>query len=477
MLSNKSLLILFLSWVSILSQEDVYDIPAFIDDTATFPVSGNNVITPFEGSALSHIRDIPHCGPDEVLLRRRFSQYEYGLYFGKKDMGIFSDLSAFKPPEGTAVDMFVGKKLYLQETENPNLDIANVYFDNDNIYVENAARLYFFDKKWHVLSLAYGDAATMTVLSFPDSALVYLDNIQRGRTNLTIEGIQKPFGILTIKKKGYYLQDYFMRFEPRKHSMKKFVLAKTPQQPIGTYIDPDNYTAESRGSIIALEREIVSTKEQIAEQRESNEEALEQFEQEYRELEAQGEFEKTADFLKRKEIYHKQKKQGRLELELQSSPELLKLEEALTRLTNYRREIDNRLYYKHFTTETVTLYRYEPDLEYFPVDIKVNKGGHQFTFTGTLSIPLSLAQKIREQLGLGLLKLTYRNRIFTGDKPIEEVKVLYEYVKFSLLFKGSEFLLEGTCTFPGKISAGNLGKAVIDTEKRPREGRRRGRRD
>jgi hypothetical protein len=89
-------------------------------------------------------------------------------------------------------------------------------------------------------------------------------------------------------------------------------------------------------------------------------------------------------------------------------------------------------------------------MEYFPVDIRVHDGGHNFAFTGVVEIPLAIARDFKENLPLGRLKLSYRNRIFKQGEQGTTTRILYEYTRLSVLFRGSEYTLEGKCSFPGQ---------------------------
>lgn len=440
-------LFVLVNTLSVLSQQPWYEVSSFISDTTSFPVSGSSIIKPYTGNNLTQIREMPILESDGLLLRRRFSPGEYGLYIGKKDIATFENLSVFEPASGMTADMFIQRKLYLQETENPNMDIANVFFDNEHIFVENAAKLFFFEKEWQVLTLAKQMGNRLTVISYPESASVFIDGIKRGITPVTIKNLSTPFFMMSIKKREYYILDFFISMENRIELSKEFVLSPLPDAVKGTYIDPDTYISENKESVEALDAQIKELEKRIRFQKKENADSIDQFEKNYPPFQEQGEFEKTADFLKRKDVYQRKKANDKVELVSRGSPKVIELEESLMRLTTYWTQMENRLYHRYFPTDVIQLSRYEPDLGYFPVDIKINARGHSFTFAGILEIPISKAPDLKNNLSQGLLKLTYRNRILRQGGDLDTIKIFYEYTKFSLLFKGGEYTLEGKCKF------------------------------
>lgn len=453
-------------------QQSWYTITSFTSDVRSFPVSGSPVAAPLSGDTLKQIKGIPELNEGDIVLRRRFGPSEYGLYLGRKDASTFTSLYAFKPPPDMPTNMFINRKLYLQETDNPNMDIANVYFDNDYIYVENAAKILFFEQGWNVLEMRVQNFGFLTITSYPESASVFIDGIKRGKTPLCIEELFNPFSVATVKIPGYYIQDFFINMEGGKDITKHFILSKMPPPLKGTYINPDTYTSENVESVEALDNQIEKLKERIRIQKEINANSLVQFEKKFPTFPEQGEFEKTADFLQRKELYLQRKKTGKMEVALKGNPKVLKLEESLSHLTRYRTEIENRIYHRYLPSHGIHLNRYEPDLEYFPIDVSVNGRGHNFAFSGILRIPLCRAPDFKQSIEKSRLKLSYRNRIFKQGNP--KTKILYEYTTLSVLFKGCEYVLEGKCRFPDKMLEKDLEGSIASlpegTIKKPEGG-------
>lgn len=436
--------------LSLFSQQPQYTIDSFTAKARSIPVSGNTIIEPLSGDTLTRIDEPPQLNPGEIILRRRFGPDEYGLYLGKRDKKSFTSLSAFAPPRGLTTRNFMYRRLYMQETDNPNMDMTNVYFDNDYIYVENAAKIFYFEGGWKEIRLIDQSGTMLSVTSYPLKATVIIDGVERGETPLTIKTLPGSFVIVKVVKEGYYQRESFLNLSTTPYMEKNFLLQKMIESTEGAYVNPESYTTEDEESLNELDKQIIKLKNKIETQREENEEALTRFDKEFPPFPPQGEFEKTADFLQRKELYEQKKKSGKMAVMLEGEPKVHKLEGDLHKLTKYHAEIENRLYYQYLPANILHLSRYEPDLEYFPVDIRVDKGGHSFTFSGVIQIPLSMAPEFKQNLSEGRLKLTYRNRIFKQEQEAAKTKILYEYSKISVLYKGGELVLEGKCTFPGR---------------------------
>ena len=443
------LILIFLTPLSVFSQEPLYTLDSFSANARSIPASGNTIIEPPYGDTLSRVDEPPELNPGEILLRRRFGPDEYGLYLGKRKKESYSSLSAFIPPQGLTTRNFIYRKLYMQETDNPNMDMTNVYFDNDYIYVENAAKIIYFEGDWKEISMIDQGSTALTITSYPLNATVIIDDVERGETPLTLKNVLTSFVIVKVIKDGYYQREAFLNLTSVNYLEKNFALQKMIQSTVGAYVNPESYTSEDAESLDELDKQVEKLKKQIDIQKEKNDDALAQFEKEFPSFPLQGEFEKTADFLQRKELYNQKKKSGKMAVMLEGEPKVHKLEGDLHKLTKYRAEIENRLYFRYLPANALNLDRYEPDLEYFPVDIRINEGGHDFSFSGTMQVPLSMAPEFKQNLVEGRLKLTYRNRIFKEALEEGKIKILYEYTKLSILYKGGEYTLDGKCTFPG----------------------------
>lgn len=438
------------------AQQELYTVESFDAGLRTIAVAGNSIIAPSQNDTLVRLQKHTALGTEELLLRRRFGPAEYGLYLGKRNRDSFDNLSAFAAPSGMTTNSLLHLKVYMSETDNPNMDLANVYFDEEYIYVENAVKIFFYENGWKSLAMVERFSGKLTVTSAPESATVFIDGVERGKTPLTLENLRSPYCIIKVFSGGYYQAEVFAYCAAGTEVVRHIILTPMIAPVEGAYCNPFTYTSESPASVDELDRQIKILRQRIVDQKEAIEESLAGYEKNYPQLKDQGEFEKTEDFLVRKDLYEEKKKSGRMALVAEGNPRVYRLEDELLRLTNYRTEIEHRLYYHFLSTKDIVLNRYEADMEYFPVDIRVNQSGHRFVFTGLLQIPLSLAADFKDNIHRGRLKLTYKNRIFPAEETKLTTKILYEYVKISILFRGGEYVLEGKCSFPGKSQEGDV---------------------
>ena len=450
------------------TQQNLYSISSFSRQQRTIPASSNTVIEPISHDTLIAVNEPWPLKPGEIILRRRFEADVYTLYLGTRTKESYNILSAFKPPPPLRIDNFIHRKLFLRQTDNPNMDIPNVYFDNEYIYVENAAKIFFFEEGWKKITMMEPGNRSLTVLSHPEGAAVIVDGVHRGETPLSLSAMPSSTVIVKVRKAGYYCAESFVNLRTERETTKRFVLQEMISSAEGAFCDPNAITAENPEGLVELEQQIETLTKSLELQKEKSQEALERLETEYPDFLPQGEFEKTDDFLQRKELYLQKKNGGKIEILAKSTPRLYRIEEDLLRLSRYRSEIENRLYFRYLPANLIQLSRYEADLEYFPVDMRVNESGHHFIFSGVLKMPLSMAQEFKQAIDKALLKLAYRNRIFKEDPQQGTTKILYEYVKMSILFKGGEYNLEGTCSFPDRSEqAETVASSPEDTLKKP----------
>lgn len=424
----------------------MYRIDSFLSSKHAFPPSGNDMIAAPYGDTLIPCSGITSMNNDELILRRRFSATDYGLYRGKKNTKGFKRLCAFNPPPDMTTALLVHKKLYFKISDNANMDIADIYFDNECIYAENTVTLYYHDQSWHSVTMQKPYPSTLVIQTNPPQATVSIDGVIRGKTPLELSDLLSPYVILQVKKEHYYQRDLFVSLEGYPQRIVTINLHKmiTPVQ--GVYISPDTYTAETPCSIRELYEQIERLQEKLRMEQEQNRMKIAQFEQQYPELPAQGEFEKTADYLQKKELHEKRKQRGTMAILVNSAPRINTIEKALEKLLAYRVMLENRLYHCYFATQTIPLHRYEPDAEYFPLSFHIDDQGHTFQFNGTVRVPIYYAPMFKQSFDSARLRITYRNRIFKQENAA--AKILYEYIQLAIILKGKEYIMEGNCRFP-----------------------------
>lgn len=137
------------------AQQSEYEIPGFSACGRTFPQQGNEIIIPDSGENLTEVTSMPQLSAGEFVLRRRFSATEYHLYKGRFSSGAFSESSnlfIFQRPDNISLDEVVGMKWYKEKTGNPDLDEADIYFDNKKIYIRFFSRLFYNDgTSWKII--------------------------------------------------------------------------------------------------------------------------------------------------------------------------------------------------------------------------------------------------------------------------------------------------------------------------------------
>lgn len=419
----------------------------------SFPVSGNSIIEPLEGETLQEIVEQPAMlDADHLVLRRRFSASQYGLYQGKKGSLADERLCAFQPP--AAVSFFFSKRLYRQKTDNPNLDIANVYFDNDFIYVENTAKIYYYDKGWQSLSMLQQQTHEVTITSEPNQATVLINGCEAGMTPLHLRELRDEFIMLTLHKEGFYRTDRFVRLSDRSSEALEVCLTPVIEAPAGTYIDPQTYTSEDPNSVQTLMSAIdeAFVQQKLVQTTTRNLLFGKETETFHTAAFQQLEFEKSNLYQQRQQLLRQQllTEQVLRAASLSRVAEnaatdvraLSKPIRTLVQLLKHKAVLDNRLYSHFLTADCVTLQTYNPDQEHFPVVVTVNRDGYRLAFQGLVRVPLSYAADFKRSFDQGLLKLTYKNEIFPDPKNPSQYKTYYKYTTLSILFKGGEYPLE-----------------------------------
>jgi formylglycine-generating enzyme required for sulfatase activity len=430
-----------------------YVIPSFNTGARTIPPSGNDIIIPFEGTTLKQVPSAPALKSGEVLLRRRFSATEYGLFIGRMNEKAYSRLSAFRIQQSGALSSNIVLKFYGQQVTNPDLDMANVYFDNDLVYVENAAKLFYNDGVWQSLAMQTLLPSRLTITSEPPGAAIFIDGAEKGTTPYYGGAVFSPSAVVQIKKDGYYIQEDFVDLEGKGQVTKDFTLSKKLSFSNGAEIDAQAYTAENTESVDELEQRMNEITIRIEEQKNNNASALKDFEEKYPVLSPQGEFEKTAMFTERHKRYQEQKTIEQSKIKMPGEAKLSNLYRIVEKITKYRDIMETRVYQRYFSADNIKLDKYNPDEEYFPVGVTVKEGNFDFTYTGKVMIPLSVAPDFKQKLGEGRLSLSYKNKTVVVLLDGNRVKRFYEFTDIRLRFKDKEYVLNGEFVLPGYVTS------------------------
>jgi PEGA domain len=350
-----------------------YTIPSFQTGAHTIPPTGNDIIVPFEGTSLKQVSIVPALKPGEVLLRRRFSATEYGLFIGKMNEKVYNKLSAFRPSKSFDLAENVGRKYYSQEVNNPDLDIANLYFDNDLLYVENAARLFYNDGSWSNISAETRLPSRLTVTSTPSGAHVLIDGREKGVTPYNAGAIFSPSVVVQVKMDGYYIQENYVDIPSGQSVKKHWDLSKKITFNDGTSISEEAYTAENTESAEELGERMDTLIIHIKDQKASNVKDLEVFNSTYPKLPGRGEFEEKTDYENRADKYNSEKTAQKQQLVDKGDQVVSRLESALDRVKEYKQRIEARVYTKYFSSSVLKIGKYDADKHVFPAEVAVNE--------------------------------------------------------------------------------------------------------
>lgn len=195
------------------------------------------------------IADTTTLRNSKFFLRKKFGN-KYCLFDGIRQSG--SKLSVFKLPDGKKPLHFARVKFYRKEDDNLNNDIEEVYFDDNYIYVENIIRICYINENGildyiNMISNAY---SPITVLSEPEGAQVFINNEYVGETPYYLSSSKEPYIVIRVRKKGYYVLEYFASLLSNEGITKKFVLMKMPKVYYGSvYLEPNSYYAEDSSSL------------------------------------------------------------------------------------------------------------------------------------------------------------------------------------------------------------------------------------
>lgn len=410
----------------------------------------------FTSVKLSKILKPEFKNKNEIILRRKFDYDEYQFYKGTVRSTYMSELIKFMPED--SIEILLDKKFYKRPNDNPDNDILNVYFSNSSIFVENCAKLYYYENGWQKIDLYREDSAPITLLTYPDSVTVFINGINRGVTPLILKNLSPGFKVVNFNKDGYYSYEILFEKKIDIPELKRVVMQKMPNTPIGTYIDPETYSSGSEESLYFLLNSLENTRNEYIHLNERIDFAEKQYLDNYPSNEIRGEFENVYSFERRKRLYEKIKEAGLSNLNKDLLTDLYDLEEKNLFLSTYLEKLKRKEYYRFFSSENIELGNYDINKEIFPITIEINEWGHNFTFQGELSIPYSKALTFKSSIKESLLKLTYKS-VISYNKNIEEQLLKYEYSNYSLLYKGGEYKILGELKL--RIENNNLPPTVL----------------
>jgi hypothetical protein len=415
-----------------------YTIPSFSIGDRPIPPSGNDIIIPFEGTTLKQLSTVPALEFGQVLLRRKFGASEYGLYIGKMNEKAYSQLSAFRPPQSMNINNILNLKFYQQETRNNDLDIQNLYFDNDFIYAENTAKLFYRDTGWQSISMLESKPWLLQVNTVPSGADIYLDGKLCGRTPFSSNALFAPTVLLKISKDNYYSIDalveskagqVIVRFDTLKEQVNITGIGKAEQ-----------FSAEKSQSVDDIKAIIGKLGALLNQTRLENSDALKKFDENYPVLSPRSPFEKTAEFEKRKQTYENEKSTMRNEIESNGEKNVTTIQANIASAGKYRVELEKRVYTYSLPAPSLNTSTYDPDNERWNVKFQVNQAPFAFSFDGHISIPPQIAQDYYSKQKGGTVAVSYFDRSVT----VEGQKYYYSIDKLTFQYGEKEYPMTGS---------------------------------
>jgi hypothetical protein len=115
-------------------------------DSAAIPLNGAGLIRAENGNSLVRVDSIAALKPGQLLLRHKDGN-SYSFYRGVLDTSAFSkkpDVYIFTFPGWAVLKEITRYRLYRAPTESNGIDEPDIFFDNERIYVNHFAKLYYF---------------------------------------------------------------------------------------------------------------------------------------------------------------------------------------------------------------------------------------------------------------------------------------------------------------------------------------------
>ncbi|HEX2959892.1 MAG TPA: PEGA domain-containing protein, partial [Chitinispirillaceae bacterium] len=380
------------------------------------------------------------------------SAKEYGLYLGVMNPKTYIKLSAFKTEDYLTIKDFLTRKIFSSQTDNPDQDIENVYFDGDLIYVENTASIYYFDSTWKEIKKLDELPCRINVTSDPPGAFVYVNNVYQGATPLFLGAIYEPSAVVRLEAKGYFIAENFIDLQSGILLEKNYELRKKPTFEDGSEIDIEAYSAENTESVIEITQRIETIRTSAIKIGQDSTKAVDAFVNGYPVMTPKDQFETTEEFAKRQLEFNTKFNNERDELCRQFHEKRKRVLDIIPRMEIYLDSIKEREYTKYFDGSLLKLSKYDADSGYFPVDLSVDEEGFAFSFTGKLFIPRDQAKEFYSKgTKSGKILLIYKNwQIALTRDSVKQNYYVY-YSDFKLKFKDINYDLKGTWVYPAFI--------------------------
>ncbi|MDO5575618.1 MAG: PEGA domain-containing protein [Fibrobacter sp.] len=440
------LVMLVLVHFSAVADQDVFRIEKFISGRSIPPASNQVIRSASGNSTLEQVVVVPSLQAGEVLLRRRFGANDYGLYRGVIAPEAYSRLSVFSPPHGKKTVDFINYKFYENEVINPEQDLSSIYFDNDYIYAENSAILYYYtgeqENTWNTLEMLPEKPWRLNIISEPLGTEVYIDDYLIGKTPLLTNALTEPLVRLKVSTDGYYSIEVMVQKEVGKILEKSFKLNK--QVSLVDLSKGEQFTIDSSQSASDVIKIIERLNLQLQKIKNDGKVQLAEFEKNYPQLVPKDAFEKSADFARRELEYKNTKEAERKAIEQAIEQSVDNTQKTIEIAEKYRIELEKRIYSSSFPLNLINLSNpdqdYDADAEAWNTELKVEKQPFSFFCKGKIVVPPNIARDIYTTQGKGgYLVLEYRDRSIVIDSLIW----YYSLTRLSLVYDEIMYPVEG----------------------------------
>jgi len=162
---------------------DLYSVAAFNVTAGDYSERANFVIknqkTFSDSDTLSKLYSPPaFIKPGQAVMRKKYGA-DYRLYIGELDTAAFSafpPLYVFNLPPWSRSGQAMWYRFYVKRTTNRNLDLETVFFDNERMYVQHHAKLFYSrNDEWDsIVGVAAAPYGELRLDSEPPGADIYL---------------------------------------------------------------------------------------------------------------------------------------------------------------------------------------------------------------------------------------------------------------------------------------------------------------
>lgn len=441
----------FILVFTVLVSANTYQITSFNESSVGFAVLDNSIVKSTQSNGeLPVLKTMPTSFSNEQLVMRvRYGVQNYTLYSGRVNSNTYKKLQAFRLPGYIPYTSSLKLKFYKSDELLEAQDIAQVYFDGSLVYTESYAKLYcYFDNEWVALEKLQELPGRVEITSNPSGADLYIDGVKLGQTPFSL-ATDKPALRIKVVNSAYYASERFVYITSGSSQSEKLTLKKKVPFGDGSTLNLEEFSAENSETVEELEEKIRMAQKRLTLQKQRNKDAINTFKKNYAKLAPKDQFETTQKFNNRKAQHEMDSIVEYRSLKNTGEKQVRKLEVVLVRLVDYMESMESRIYTQHFSTEGLSLGRYNADLEFFPATISINESHFNFSVSGKIHIPLDAAKEFFGKVSQGRLKLRYYNRLAkNGNKgwyaSFEDIK---------LEFKDREYAIAGKTSFPSEVAS------------------------